>query len=653
MAATGAEDERRFQEILYSVVNNVVDGIITIDEHGRIESFNLAAEKIFGYSAREAIGRNVNMLMPEPYHSRHDSYISNYLTTGHAKIIGSGREVLGRRKDRSTFPMDLAVSEFALGPKRFFTGIVRDITERQRLEAELRTRLQELADAEERTRSVVDHVVDAIITIDARGVITTFNPAAERIFGYAREEAIGRNVKLLMPEADRSRHDGYIANYLRTGQAKIIGIGREVTGKRKDGTTFPMELAISEFHLGDQRFFTGIVRDITDRKHLEYELRRRLNELAEADQRKDQFISLLGHELRNPLAPVSNGLQILRRSQVQHDAIGRVVGMMERQVGHMVRLIDDLLDVSRITSGKIELRREMVELAALVQQALEAVRHEVDAKRQMLALKNPDQPLHIYADPVRVAQIVTNLVSNASKYSEPSSTIWVALEKDQANAVIRVKDQGIGIPPDKLESIFEIFVQIDPSIERRQGGLGLGLMLVRSLVQLHGGSVSAHSDGPGRGSEFTVSLPLMATQNGEREADEGAMPMEERKKVLIIDDNTDGADSLAALLKMIGHDVATLYGGESAVDEVARFGPDVILCDIGMPGMSGLDVAKQLRTVFKGKRFTLIAATGYGRPEDVANAKNAGFDAHLVKPVDLNQLEAAIRAAPLADVHSS
>lgn len=505
---------------------------------------------------------------------------------------------------------------------------------------------QEVTDAEERMRSVVDHVLDAIITIDSRGIIDTFNPAAERIFGYSRSEVLGRNVSMLMPEPDRSRHDSYLSNYLRNGEAKIIGIGREVTGRRKDGTTFPMELAISEFHLGAQRLFTGIVRDITDRKRLEHELHERLKELAEADQRKDQFIGMLGHELRNPLGPVSNGLQILRRSLTGDGAIDATLGMMERQVGQMVRLIDDLLDVSRISSGKIELRRETVDLVSAVQQALETVRGDLQAKGQRIVTELPPQPVYIHADAARIAQIVTNLLSNASKYSDAGSDITIAVEQVGEHVVTRVVDQGVGIPAGQLDAIFEIFVQIDPSIERRQGGLGLGLALVKSLTELHGGVVLATSEGSGKGSTFSVSLPRLSERRGVRDSSPQAQLAPESQRLLIIDDNKDSADSLATLLGAIGHDVvATIYSGEQAVEEVLRCAPDVVLCDIGMPGLSGFDVARRLRAIFKGRRLTLIAVTGYGRPEDVANATAAGFDSHLVKPVDLNQLETAIRAA--------
>jgi PAS domain S-box-containing protein len=631
------------QEMLRSVVETVVDGIVTIDARGRIQSFNPAAERIFGYAADEAIGRNVSLLMPEPYRSRHDGYMRNYLATGEAHIIGIGREVIGRRKDRSTFAMELAVSEFRLDGEPYFTGVVRDVTSRRQLEEELRSRLQEVADAEERIRSVVDNVVDGIITIDEQAVIHTFNPAAERIFGYSREEVTGQNVKMLMPEPDRGRHDDYVASYLTTGHAKIIGIGREVVGQRKDGALFPMELAISEFRIGPARYFTGIVRDITERKRLQNELHQKLEQLAVADQRKDQFIGLLGHELRNPLAPVRNGLQILRHSTPAADRVSTIIDMMDRQIGHMVRLIDDLLDISRITSGKIALRREKVDLREVVQQAMEAARPDIGDKGQRLEAGMPQTAVTAYVDPLRIAQVVSNLLNNASKFSERGQRIWLTLERHAEHAAIRVRDEGAGVPRDKLEEIFEIFVQVDPSFERRRSGLGIGLTLVKSLVELHGGSVSASSAGAGKGATFDVRLPVIAP---ERAPDTPAASPElayVHRRILVIDDNKDAADTLSALLRMLGHEVTEVYDGMSGVREAARVRPNAVLCDIGMPGMSGFDVARRIRAIDKAHGMMLIAITGYGHPDAVRDAHAAGFDLHLVKPVDLNKLIAMLK----------
>ena len=650
----GRQRERRARhttddDLLRCVLDHVPDGIVTIDGHGTIVSFNPAAEKLFGYSAEEVTGRNVNLLMPEPYRSRHDDYLRRHLTTGEVRVIGKDRTVVARRKNRSTFPIELAIARFTIGNEPYFTGIVRDATPRRQLEDELRQRLQEVADAEERMRSVVDNVLDAIITIDDCGVVTTFNGAAEKTFGWRSEEVIGRNVSLLMPEPDRSRHDGYLGSYLRTGHAKIIGIGREVIGCRRDGSVFPMELAISEFRIGSARYFTGIVRDLTERKRLEHELRSRVDQLATAAQRKDQFIGLLGHELRNPLAPVRNGLEILRRVEGQAQMTRNVVEMMERQVAQMVRLIDDLLDISRITSNKIALKRDEVDLRHVVQQAIETIVPEVGEQRQPLDVALPDAPVMACVDAVRVAQIVNNLLSNASKFSDPGARIGITLEREAEYAVIRVEDAGVGIPADRLDDIFEIFVQVDPSFERRRSGLGIGLTLVKSLTELHGGAISVRSAGPGHGTTFEVRLPVAVTPPRASRPADGADTEYAARRILVIDDNRDAADSLSALLRMLGHEVVTVYDGAAGVHEAAALRSAVVLCDIGMPGMTGLEVAAALQPLREDRDLLLIAVTGYGHPEAVREAREAGFDHHVVKPVDLNQLLPLLKSAPVPD----
>src|SRR5918992_3204099 len=390
------------EERMRSVVNHVVDGIITMDEHGTVTTYNPAAERTFGYLPSEVVGQNVKMLMPDPYRSQHDDYIANYLHTGQAKIIGIGREVVGQRKDGSTFPMELAISQFRLAASRYFTGIVRDVTERKRAEEELR-------DAAERMRSVVNHVVDGIITIDERGNVESYNPAAERIFGYAPSEVLRRNVKMLMPEPYHGEHDSYIHNYVSTGRAKIIGIGREVVGKRKDGSTFPMELAVSEFHIGKRRFFTGIVRDITERKRLPDEVQQRLHDLADADRQKNEFLAMLSHELRNPLAPLRNALYLMSLKP-DGDDLASVQGMMTRQLQQLMRLVDDLLDVSRIVRGKIELRRSEIDLREAVERAVETAKPVVDANGHVLDVELPKRPLRVVGDVVRLPHVLSHLL---------------------------------------------------------------------------------------------------------------------------------------------------------------------------------------------------------------------------------------------------
>jgi PAS domain S-box-containing protein len=368
------------------------------------------------------------------------------------------------------------------------------------------------AQAEERLRSIVNHVVDGIISIDERGVITTFNPAAERIFGYQAAEVVGQNVRILMPEPDRGEHDTYIQNYLRTGQAKIIGIGRAVVGRRKDGSTFPMELAISVFRLGGERHFTGIVRDITERRRMEQELEQRLAELAENDRQKNEFLAMLAHELRNPLAPLRNGLHLLNMQDVSEQVHRSALDIMGRQLHQLIRLVDDLLDVSRIIQGKIELRRQLVDVSKVIERAAETAQPGIDARGQTLEMEFPPQPLWVDVDPIRLAQVVANLLNNAAKYSPDQSSIFIKVSGDNGHAVLSVRDQGVGISADVLPHVFDLFVQADASLARTEGGLGVGLTLVKRLVEMHDGEVGATSAGLGQGSEFTIRLPASAAQ---------------------------------------------------------------------------------------------------------------------------------------------
>ena len=359
-----------------------------------------------------------------------------------------------------------------------------------------------------RIRSIVDNVVDGIVTIDVHGTIASVNPAAERLFGYEAEELIGQNVNVLMREPYRSGHDDYFAEYRRTGEAKIIGMGREVEGRRRDGSAFALELAVNEFELGSQPHFTAILRDITERKRLEQQNREMMNALKESDRHKDEFLASLAHELRGPLAPLRNCLELLKLGGSDQSLRDKVHGTMERQLAQMVRLVNDLLDLGRVSCGQIEVRREPVELSSVMRHAADACAPLVTAASHALSIVAPPESVYVDADPARLAQVFGNLLQNACKYTEPGGRIEFSASRQAGQAVVRVKDTGIGIPPGKLESIFGLFVQVNRTSERAQGGLGIGLALVKRLVELHGGSIEAFSAGPGAGSEFVVRLPL-------------------------------------------------------------------------------------------------------------------------------------------------
>jgi signal transduction histidine kinase/DNA-binding response OmpR family regulator len=366
----------------------------------------------------------------------------------------------------------------------------------------------------------------------------------------------------------------------------------------------------------------------------------------EADRRKNEFLSMLAHELRNPLAPIRNAVQILRLRGPREPEQQSIQDMIDRQVQQLVRLVDDLLDISRITRGKIRLQTEPTELTAVVQRAVETSRPLIDARRHDLTVSLPDQPVRVQGDPVRLAQVLGNLLNNAAKYTEDGGKIWLTVERANGEAVCRVRDTGLGIPPDMLASVFDPFTQVDRSLDRSQGGLGIGLTLVKQLVELHAGRVQVHSAGLDQGSEFVVRLPALAGEVSHGPSTNGAPappPADvPRCRVLVVDDNVDGAESLAVLLRLSGHDVRVCHDGPAGLMIADEFRPELVFLDIGLPGLDGYEVARRLRA--RTERMVLIALTGYGQEEDVRRSRQAGFDRHLVKPADLASLAALFEA---------
>jgi signal transduction histidine kinase len=379
------------------------------------------------------------------------------------------------------------------------------------------------------------------------------------------------------------------------------------------------------------------VRSALRARARQYQTRAYLREREEADRRKDEFLALLAHELRNPLAPIRNAVSLLRRTTADHSNIWQ---MMERQVGHMVRLVDDLMELSRITRGAIELRKEPTDLCAAIATAVETCRPLVDAAPHRLAVALPPEPLLVEADLVRLTQVFVNLLNNAVKYTDPGGEIEVRAHVDGGHAVVTVADSGIGIPPDLLPRVFEMFVQADGTDRRAQSGLGIGLTLARRLVDMHGGSLTAHSEGPGRGSEFTVRLPLVDRQISQVPSYEGAkhhvfgLP-----RILVVDDNRDAADTLGAVLKMLGAEVRVTHDGHAALEAVASFRPAAVFLDLGMPGMDGHEVARRILADSRMPHPVLVALTGWGQENDRKATHATGFDRHLVKPAEIEELE--------------
>jgi PAS domain S-box-containing protein len=496
--------------------------------------------------------------------------------------------------------------------------------------------------------SIVESSSDAIVSKSLDGIIQTWNDAANRLFGYTAEEAVGKPIALIIPP-DRAEEEQGIISRIRAGE-RVEHF--ETVRRRSDGQPIRVSLTISPIkdEAGRVVGASKIARDITDQKQIEERMYALLGERSEADQRKDEFLATLAHELRGPLAPISNMLEIMKRADNDPAQLQQARRTLERQLPQLVRLVDDLLDVSRITRDRIELRKEPTALASIINHSVEICRPLAEFANHQLTVKLPSEPIYLLADPVRLAQVFSNILNNACKYTERGGRISLIAERQGSDVVVSVTDTGVGIPASQLDRIFEIFTQIDRTLERAQGGLGIGLMLVKRLVELHGGTVTARSEGLGRGTEFVVRLPVIVDMPEAISSQPTPEPTNASpRRVLVVDDNEDAASSLATLLNMTGNETEIAHDGLEAVQAAERFRPDLILLDIGLPKLNGFDVCQRIREQPWGKEMVMVALTGWGQEDDRRRSKQAGFDYHMVKPVDyaaLMKLLAARAKAP-------
>jgi PAS domain S-box-containing protein len=477
---------------------------------------------------------------------------------------------------------------------------------------------------------------DAIFAWQLEGPVLYWNRGADELYGFDKAAALRSISHPLLGGENRAMFDDVKATLLRTGQ--WLG---ELTHRTSDGREVRVESRMRLIQEGAERTVVEADRDVTERVHT-------LEALREADRRKDEFLATLAHEIRNPLAPIRNELEIMRVARGNADVIEHSRAVMDRQLAHLVHLVDDLMDVGRITRGKLELRREKLSLDATLQAALETSRPLIEAARHELVLKLPQKPVYVLGDLTRLAQIFSNLLNNAAKYTPPGGRITVTASEVNSEAVIEVRDTGVGIAAEALPGIFEMFTQVN----RDRGlapGLGIGLALVHVLTEMHGGSVTAASDGLGAGSSFTVRLPALAAElEDARESAQAAPAAIARRRVLVADDNLDAAESLAMLLTMMGHEVRAAHDGAQAVEQAEQFRPDLILMDVGMPRVDGLQAAMRIRSMDWGASPTIVALTGWGQEADRERSKEAGCDVHLVKPLDFDRLTALLTqlAAP-------
>lgn len=502
------------------------------------------------------------------------------------------------------------------------------------------------------------HAACGLLTTTTDGTIVRVNETFCRWAGYSADELLHqRRVQDLLTVGGKVFHQTHWAPLLAI-QRSVAEVKLEV--RHQDGRKIPMLINAARYRHGEIDYddFAFIV--VNDRHKYEQELllaRERAERALEAqkaaeealrlaDRRKDEFLATLAHEIRNPLAPLRTVVEVFRRKPFTDPQVIWSREVLERQIGQIARLVDDLLEVSRIAEGKLEIRAKEVDLASVIRAATETSRALIDASSHTLEISLPYEPVVLTADPTRLLQVMQNLLNNAAKYTPAGGSIWLDMKREGAEAVVRIRDTGIGISAEHLPSIFEIFAQLSPGLPRSQGGLGIGLSLVKALVERHGGTVAVHSAGTGRGSEFIVRLPIDgALSVTGSAAPRSANDLHRALRILIIDDNADTATSLAMLLELDGHDTKTASDGVTGISLLDEFAPEAVILDIELPGLDGYEVAARIRERATGSHITLIALTGWAQSQDKENALSAGFDFHLTKPVDYDQLIKILNAS--------
>ncbi len=615
------EQLRRSERSLRLLIESVQDyAIFMLDPQGVIASWNPGAQRIKGYSASEIVGRHFSTFYTEEAIQR--GWPEEELRLAHrdGRFEDEGWRV---RKDGTLIWANVVISAVRdeTGELIGFTKVTRDLTERRRHEAQL-------MESEERLRLVVDGVKDhAMFLLDAAGVVMSWNAAAQRVLGWQAGEVLGCDAAILYPEHERNADRPQAERSAALHAGFFQGEGWKV---RADGTRFWAETSITVIRdaEGPPRGFVHILKDLSEQ--------RRIEDLEAEGKRILEFIAMLSHELRNPLGPIRNAVSILKLPDGrQHTA--RCADMIGRQVTQLTRLVDDLMDVSRITTGKIEIERLPLEINTLVQMAVDSMRSVLDAQHHTIDLRLAPQAVFVDGDSVRLTQVLVNLLGNAAKYTAPRGHIEISVTRNHSAVRVEVSDNGVGMSQSLLERAFEPFVQGERSLARPEGGLGIGLTLVKKLVELHAGSVVASSPGRGQGTRFTVTLPL-ARNEAHVVAGVAGAPSGDRRSVLVVDDNRDAAESLMLLLQASGHDVLVAFSGGEALEIAADRPLSAVLLDIGLPDISGYELARRMHELPAFQSTRIIATTGYGRAGDRKASSDAGFEAHLVKPIDYEEV---------------
>lgn len=613
---------QRAQAHLAAIVKYSGDAIVTKDLNGIVQTWNASAEALFGYRPEEIIGKSITTLLP-PERLQEETEILARLRRGQPF---ERLETVRLTKEGRRLNVSVSISPLldADGKVTGASKVVHDITDRKIAEEALR-------ESEQRFRRMADAAPVLIWTSGIDKRYTWFNKQWLDFVGRPMEKEIGHGwAENVHPDDYNHCRETYVTKF--DGREPFTMMYRL---RRHDGEhrwLFDHGIPLYDAR-GDFAGYIGSCIDITERRNAEDSLR-------EADRRKDEFIAVLSHELRNPLAPIAMVVDVMRQKPVSDPRERQLRGILERSTAQLARLLDDLLDVNRIRSGKIVLRKEHLKLNDAVAHAVESTRPQIDARGQSLAVSLPRDPVYVDADATRMAQVIANLLCNASKYTGPRGNIALTLVHQDGRAILSVRDSGIGIHPEQMSRIFDMFAQVHSSLDREHSGLGVGLALTRTLVELHGGHIEVRSEGPGKGSEFIVRLPAAESkpEPAVEQSVEPARNARPARKVLVADDNVDSAEMLTTALRLAGHDVAMAHDGVATVEMAKSFAPEVALLDIGMPRMNGYEAAKNLRELF-GASITLVAITGWGQDADRRRAEEAGFDHHLTKPVSLEAVE--------------
>jgi PAS domain S-box-containing protein len=645
---TGAVDEfARFADLFQ-------EPLLLVSGRGEISGANRPAQQRLFNGRGAAAGRNLVEMIDEPPQqflsylrlcSRSSEPLPGALTlqspgtdlrerafrcTGSAFRRRSGGNALIMLR---LTPKEAAASRFvALNVQ--IEQLTREVARRIRAEQDLHAQREML-------RVTLSSIGDAVITTDLEGRVTFMNPVAEAHTGWTQQEALGQPLEAVFDirnEETGESVESPARKVLETGL--VVGLANHTVLIRKDSKELPIDDSGAPIQdsAGQLLGVVLVFHEISERRKMERELRRQTAALRDADERKNQFLAMLAHELRNPLAPLHNGVQILRSLHRIPIDTDRLADMLERQTRQLTRLVDDLLDISRITRGAIRLEKAPTPLAAVIEHAVETVRPMIDERRHRLHIELPPDTVVVNADLARLSQVFCNLLTNAAKFMEPGGEIAVTARCRHSDAVVSVRDRGVGLSEEFLPHIFDLFTQGARGLDRAHGGLGIGLTLVKTLIDMHGGDVSVSSAGLGKGSEFTVRLPLETARQTASDPSPARQERLRRRRVLIVDDNVDAADSLGMLLREWGCDVQLANDGQSAIRAARLRSPDVVLLDIGLPGMDGFEVARRLRRAPELENVLIIAVTGYGSELDRQRSLEAGFDHHLAKPVDFDAL---------------